>query len=341
MQIRNATLKDKSAWNNVVLNSINGTYAHIWEWKEVLERSFGIRSFCLIAEEKGNVVGIYPSFSKETEYIFKNYIILESPFEVTWDYGGPCILPEASESAFEQLLIAMEDIALKNDAISIKISPFGIDNKSKNICLSNNYRISPRLTSIIDLNRTNEEIWKSIQKQTRKIITKSEENGVRVMEVYDESGLKKLYYDCLMDLKTHTNMYLPPYAFFKSILDIMVPKNMATIFIVDYNGTTIGGGLTLQYKDLVVLRYAGGVRKFRDLFPHYLLHYHQIKHFRNSNFKFFDQGGIPSQKEHGIYIFKSKWGGQIKNIDWYIKDIKFSNIRKMKRFLFNKINSIK
>lgn len=341
MIVRVASSDDFKNWNNVADNCSISTYSHTWEWKEVLERGFNIKAHCLVAEENDNIVGIYPSFSRPTQNIFKKHTILESPFEVTWDYGGPCILPEASESAFEQLLIGMEEIALKNGAISIKISPFGIDNKSKNICLSNNYRISPRLTSIIDLNRTNEEIWKSIQKQTKKIITKAEEHGVRVMEMNNEGGLKKLYYECLIDLKSHTGMYLPPYAFFKSILDIMVPKNMATIFIVEYNGTTIGGGLALHYKDMAVLRYAGTVRKFRYLSPHYLLHYHQIMHFKNNNFKIFDQGGIPSQKEHGLYIFKSKWGGQIKNIDWYIKDLKFSHIRKMKRFLFNKIKSIK
>ena len=161
----------------------NSTYAHTWEWKEVIEKGFGAESLCLVAEDNtGEIIGIYPGFLQPLKIDLpsaKKFKNLESPFSKTWDYGGPCILPDANGKVLEELVIGMERFAIEKGAISLRISPFEGD-KLKDIMLKRGYRISERLTRIIDLTKSEEELWKNIKNDAKKGVKRARRNGVVV-----------------------------------------------------------------------------------------------------------------------------------------------------------------
>jgi lipid II:glycine glycyltransferase (peptidoglycan interpeptide bridge formation enzyme) len=135
----------------------------------------------------------------------------------------------------------------------------------------------------------------------------------------------------LEDLRVRTGIYLPPYSFFEVLLNIFGPKKMLSLTLVEYDNKVIGGSLHLLYKDMAVLRFLGGAHKYRELYPHYILYWEQIKKFKSRGFKKIDQGGLPSDRNSGLYLFKSKWGGEIKNVDWYVKDLRFKAFRRILR----------
>ncbi len=337
MDIRIATQEDRREWNEAALDSPNATYAHTWEWKEVLEKGLGIESICIVAEENNKIIGIYPGFILPTKQkiLSKYYQILSSPFDPTWDYGGPCILPNVDKNVLEKVLEYTENFAIETNVVTIKISPFEGDDLKK-ILISREYRVSPRDTSIIDLTKGEEELWRGIKKDARKYINKPKKEGVIVTEENNKEGLRE-FYKCMLDLKKrHPEMYLPSFSFFETILDIMVPNTLAKFHLVQHGSNVIGAGLSFAFKDTVTFRYGSGYTKYRDLYPHYILNWSRILESKELGYKKVDLGGMPSEKDRGIYFFKSRWGGEIKNVDWFIKDIRFEGIRRIKR----KIKSI-
>jgi lipid II:glycine glycyltransferase (peptidoglycan interpeptide bridge formation enzyme) len=154
---------------------------------------------------------------------------------------------------------------------------------------------------------------------------------VKITEASNSDGLRRFYFECLQELKERTGMYLPPYSFFKVLLNILGPKKMVSLLLVEYDNEVLGGILALVYKDMAVMRYSAGKRKYRELYPQYILFWEQMKKFKSRGLKRIDLGGIPSDKSNGLYIFKSKWGGEIKNVDWYVKDVRFAWLRSLWR----------
>lgn len=332
--IRVATPDDKEEWNKVALESHNATYAHTWEWKEILEKEFGVESLHLLAEDKGEIVGIYPGFLSPLKTKFlKKFKVFYSPFNLTWDYGGPCTLPNVDPKVLEELVISMEKFASKKDAISLRVSPFEGD-ALKNIFISHNYRVSPRLTSIIDLSKSKEELWRSIQKRTRKYTTKAEKSGVSMIECKDENSLRDAY-KAIFNLHTRKNAFLPPYSFFELLYNILKPKKMIRVRTANIDNKVIGGDILLCFKDTVVERYRGVYSESLNLKPYHIMVWTAIEESKEQGYKYYDLGTMPPDKDSGIYFFKSKWGGEIKNVDWYIKDVKFGMGRTLIRSIKN------
>ena len=339
---RLATERDKEGWNRVAYESPEATYAHTWEWKEVIEEGLGLESICLVAEDKGEIIGTYPAFIRPKFELSKNWKVIHrltnkfqvlwSPLDTTWDYGGPCIMPNIDVAALKNFVADMEKQAKKHYVTDIRVSPFYNNNYLTEILNINDYRISPRLTSIIDLTKSEKELWRAIKKNARRYINKPKREGVTVSEQTNEVGLKK-FYTCMQELNKNSvePIYIPSYSFYKLMLDTLKPKNMIKIHNVLYDGTVIGGGIGIYFKDIVTFRYAKIVEKYRDLHPHYLLHWVRIKESKDLGYTYIDLGGIPSDTNSGIYFFKTRWGGEIKNIDWYVKDVLFKKVRDAKR----------
>jgi lipid II:glycine glycyltransferase (peptidoglycan interpeptide bridge formation enzyme) len=342
VNIRLATEEDKEGWNKVAYESLEATYAHTWEWKEVIEEGLGLESICLVAEDKGEIIGIYPAFlgpkfefSKPRKLTYKltnKFQVLWSPLTITWDYGGPCAILDTNKEILKNLVIAMEKQAKKSYVTDIRVSPFYNSSHLIAILSVNGYRTSPRLTSIIDLTKSEGELWHGVKKNARRYINKPQRAGVTVSEQTNEIGLKN-FYMCIEELKKDSldPIYIPPYSFYKIMLDTLKPPKMVKIHNVIYNGEVIGGSISIYFKDIVTFRYAKVIGKYQDLHPHYLLHWVRIKESKDLGYKYIDLGGIPSDTNSGIYFFKTRWGGEIKNVDWYIKDVAFKKFRNARR----------
>lgn len=345
IKIRLATDNDKEEWNKVTYESPEATYAHTWEWKETIEQGLGFESICLVAEDQGKIIGIFPAFLKPKYKQYEIWKIINrfmnnfqgiwSPLDITWDYGGPIVIPDTDRSVIINLLNFMEKYAKKKKFYDIRISPY-YKNYLIDYLIQNNYKTLPRLTSIINIKKSEEEIWQGIKKNTRKYIRKSQESGIEVYEQTDEIGLKNFYH-CIQDLKnTNDFIYIPSYSFYMLMLNKLKPKNMIKIHNVSYNNEVIGGSISLLFKETVTFRYAKVIKKYQDLYPHYLLHWARIKESKDLGYRFIDLGGIPNDTTNGIYFFKTRWSGEITNVDWYVKDILFGKLRSIRRNIMEK-----
>ena len=63
---RKARVEDKKQWNNVVKESLNGTFYHTWEWNEVIEKGLNSEALPIVVEDEieNKLIGIFPFFLK-------------------------------------------------------------------------------------------------------------------------------------------------------------------------------------------------------------------------------------------------------------------------------------
>lgn len=337
MIIRVASSDDKKKWNDIVDNCSMSMYSHTWEWKELLRKELGVENLSLVAEKDNELIGVYPAFivpiknHKLLDKLIDYNKILSSPYELTWDYGGPCLLDKYANIDFiKQLILEMENLAREKKIILIKISPFD-DFFLKEILIQNGYRISPRLTSIIDLKLDSEVLASNLKSDTKKGIKRSEREGVVIKEV-NASGIKDAY-DCLSTLHNFLDVYLPPFNFFSAIYDTFSSNKRVKFFVAYLGDKPIASSVCFYFNKICTERYRGTNPEYRKLYPDNALVWNSIIDAKKNGCEIFDFGGLPSDENNGIYFFKVRWGGITKNIDWYIKDIRFQGIKKIYRRL--------
>lgn len=336
IDIRLATEEDKEGWNRVAYESPEATYAHTWEWKEVIEEGLGLESLCLVAEDKGEIIGVFPTFLRPfqpdkysylPEFLLRKFKVLWSPLDLTWDYGGPCILPGEDKSVLEKLVVEMEKIAKKEGAISLRLSAFN-DDMLKHILLQRSYKKSPRQTFLMDLTLNEENLWKNVAKRARKYVKVAERNGVKIEEASDEKDIEEIY-SCISHTHNRVGAYLPPYDFFLKIQEKLGEKRISRFRVAVIDEKVIGGDVLFCFNDMVVERYRGIHEEYLDLRTNYLMVWTAIEESKKLGFSKYDLGGVSKDAE-GIYFFKSRWGGELTNTDWYVKDVKLQKLITLK-----------
>lgn len=336
INVRLATEEDKDGWNRVAFESPEATYAHTWEWKEVIEDKLGLESICLVAERKNEIVGIFPVFLRAVEsnnYFFNHFLnnfkIAWSPLDLTWDYGGPCALP--NEDVVEELILGMEDIAKRLGVISIKVSIFD-DNKINKHMSKYNYKKSTRHTFVLDLSVDDKQLWGKVSKRARKYVNAAKNNNITIKRVVKDSDLKKVY-DCMLHTHQRVGAYLPPLDFFMELNRKFGNKNIVLFRAALIEDEVIGGDVLFCFNNMVVERYRGIYEEYLNLRTNYLMVWTAIEESKVEGYGKYDLGGVSTESK-GIYFFKSLWGGELINTDWYSKDIKFRKIRALNRKVF-------
>lgn len=324
MIVRLAVDEDKEGWNRVASMSVHATYAHLWEWAEIIERGLGFRALKLVAENNSQIVGIYSGFLKP----YRSKFVLFSPLDTTWDYGGPVCLP-GDERALGMLIEKMEVLAKSKRVISLRVSPYRYA-ELEELLATKGYRRSERLTCVVDVTVTEDEILGNIKKGARRNISKAEGAGVRIVESDSLDDTRKLRE--ILGRHSKDSAYgMPPVSYFEYIHEIMVKNKLARVHLAYLDDEVIGGGLSFVFGKTATLRYAGIVQEHRDSGAHYLLHWHRILQFKKEGVEEIDMGGIPPEEKNGVRFFKTRFGGTIIPVDWLVKDLYLPGLRAIKR----------
>ena len=87
---------DEKAWDEYVLQHPDSTFYHQIGWKNVVEKSYGHKSYYLLAKEDGEIKGVLPLFFMKSMFFGRKFVSI--PFA---PYGGVI----ADSSSVEDLLM--------------------------------------------------------------------------------------------------------------------------------------------------------------------------------------------------------------------------------------------
>lgn len=230
--------------------------------------------------------------------------------------GGPVwINNEVGKKAAISLIREYNKIT-RNNVLFNKIYPIHCNNLSE-LLKPSGYKHEEFLNYLIDLKRSENEIWNSMDKKRRYGVRKAEKNNLKVKEVENEDELK-IFYSLLKETSESANIPTKDYKLFCNIFNILVPQKLARIYLAICDGIYIGGMLTLNYKNTIYDWYACSSRKYLHLYPNDYLVWHVLSSGSKNGYSSFDFGGAGNpDKPYGVREFKKEFGGDLVNYGTY------------------------
>lgn len=159
-------------------------------------------------------------------------------------------------------------------------------------------------TILIDLKRTKEEIWGSIDRSRRKNVNKAVRNHCVFLEKYEEEDLKKCYkIYCDVWIEGGTNP--KPFEIWKNAGKIFIVKSLEKIL----------GSVIIEIKaDRIILWAVSSDVRFKDIRVNDFIYWNCLLYGIEKEYPVLDLGGWQiNARGHlgGINNFKEKWGGKI------------------------------
>lgn len=286
---------DIEEWDNYVRNNNDSSLYHFVNWKDVIERSFGHRTFYLMAENEEGIKGILPLVLVNSKLFGKFFVSL--PF---FNYGGIC----ADNERAEELLLQEAINIAKNQKVE-HIELRHLENHNLSLLTK-----KKKVAMVLELKPNPENIWKNFKTKVRNQVRKAERSDLRV-EVKGKEGLKDFYRVFAVNMR---DLGTPVYSkdFFNNILEIF-PDN-TKIFSVYLRDRVIASSLTVGFKDKLEVPWAASLRKYRQICSNMLLYWKMIEYACLKGYKYFDFGR--SSWNSGTFRFKEQWGAKPTQLYW-------------------------
>lgn len=288
--------EDRHDINEVLMKSANATVFHTVEWNKLLIDEFGLQNVTLLATANKKPVGLC-SF-----YAVDGHLCRSPVREVESVYGGP--LSVGNDRVIVELLKEAERLQ--------RIAWFEVWTPA-------NYDISPLVkmgysnrevyTSILSLQKPEEELWAGLNRAKRKNIKKAIRNEVLVID--GDVSLVDVYYEMVVSTFTRVQINIPPKSFYRHVIDQLGTQGTAKFALAKHNGRFIAGAIFLFYKDTAYYWHAASHREYLSVRPNDLIVWEVIKWARQHGYKYYDFLVVFPRLRPGRSRFKVQFGGDI------------------------------
>jgi len=268
----------------------NGSLEHLPLWSFMIEKTFGHKSFYLVAREGQEIRGILPLMQIRSR-LFGNRMVSQA-FS---NYGGPLANePDALEALYDHAV----ELATDRGCESIEfhnLVPLTYDLLQSR---------DDKITMHLPLMQDPDELWRSFRPEVRNQIRKAKKShlvsicgGIELISDFWSLWSKRMH-------ELGTPCY--PRKLFYNIFQAF-PKNVQ-IFLVQLDDLTVGGAFVYCYKGLVQIRWAATLIEYNRLCPNNLLYWSVMKHYCLAGASTFDFGrSTVGSTQHK---FKKQWGAK-------------------------------
>lgn len=287
---------DKASWDAYVRAQGHAVNYHRFGWKEVIEKSFGHRTYYLsVRDRQGTIRGVLPLVYMSSS-LFGRFLV-SIPFV---NYGG--LLCEDDQAA-EALL--KEAHAILQELVADHLELRHVDAVSGGLATKRH-----KVTMILDLAGDVETQWNGFNAKLRNQIRKPLKNGLEAVSGHAEllDGFYDVFARNMRDLGT------PVYGkeFFANVLAAF--PDTTRIFAVRLKGKIIAAGLASWFNETFEIPWASSVGAYKSLCPNNLLYWEAIKFAIENGFGKFDFGR--STPGEGTFRFKEQWGARQVQLNW-------------------------
>jgi FemAB-related protein (PEP-CTERM system-associated) len=331
---------DFPAWDAYVKAHSRATLYHLSGWKNVIENTYGHRTYYLMAirndsqssrflpraqrssnevvlEHSDNrIVGILPLVHLK-HFLFGNNLI-SMPF---CDLGGILANDEEIEKALltEAINLGKE---LKVENVELRhthpLSWLGSNSSTKSVinnppsatnwvCQTRSHKV--RMT--LGLMESSQSLMKSLKPRLRTKIRKPLKEGLSPvigrLDLLDD--FYRVFSVNMRDLGSpvHSKKLM------KHVLEEFPDR--ATIVMVFKDDIPVAGSLTVGFKNTLESPWVSALREHRKLYPNCLLYWTMMEHARRNGFTYFEFGR--SSPGEGTYKFKNQWGPKPSPLHWH------------------------
>lgn len=167
------------------------------------------------------------------------------------------------------------------------------------------------LDILVDLTKTEEELWKDVHSKRRNEIRRAGKEGTTFALIEDDHLISESY-DILHEVYQRAKLPLPSREFFRQAFKVLGPKKMIRCFGAFNQGKLIGTLYAFSYKDMLYDWYAGSYRAHYKQYPNDLIPWEIFKWGKENGYKVWDFGGAGKPNvPYGVRDYKKKFGGEL------------------------------
>jgi hypothetical protein len=292
-------------WDEILAKSREATIFHTIEWNKILTDVFGVKNHTLVAKRDGQLVGML---------VFHEVLdsgprtIYRSPLtNLETVYGGPMVISGLNDEPVvrKRLIQKMElcaEAVMAGICIPPGINPIFLEELGY-VCI-------PVYTSILSLEKSEENLFGSIHPYARNRIRKAEKSGVQILK--DGRPYLSEYYEMVKETLGPREVEVKPKRFYEEVLDRLEPMGRAKLFIAMYKGKPVSGAIFLFYKESAYYWHGASFKEYLPIAPTQLIHWELIRYAHQTGYKSYDFLNIEPERLPGIARFKMRFGGETK-----------------------------
>ncbi len=290
--------EDKERWNEYVRGSSAASYYHHLGWKNIIEKSFGHKTYYLLAEdERSNVRGILPLVQIKS-ILFGNFMV-SLPY---FNYGGVCA---DDDGIGAKLLSEAIRLAEKNNMDHIELRQTSNLNSDLSVKTA-------KVSMLLKLPSKEEDLWNSFSSKLRSQIRRPTKEGMssRIGRHEELDNFYSVFSVNMRDLGT------PLYSkkFFRNILDEF-PESTHICTVYGKDGKPVASGFLVGFKQTLEMPWASSLRSYNRYSPNMLLYWDALRYACENGYTVFDAGR--STPGEGTYRFKEQWGAKPLQLYWH------------------------
>ena len=289
--------EERAQWDAYVMGSAVSACYHLSGWKNVIEGSFGHKTYYLASKNDGRMTGVLPLVQLKS-LLFGNFMV-SLPY---FNYGGAC---SDTDDDRRELLKEAEQIALDQKVSHIELREEQAGDSS---LPARTEKVSMRLPLPADP----EQLWNSFSSKLRSQVKRPEKAGMYVTIGKEDQldGFYDVFSRNMRDLGT------PVYAksFFRNILSAF-PDTTWICTVSTQSGAPAASGFLLGFKEIMEIPWASSVKAFNRESPNMLLYWSVLKFACEKGYATFDFGR--STRGVGTYRFKEQWGARPVQLYWH------------------------
>ena len=311
-EITDHTLLDNQQWNNFVLTHPNGNVFQSPQFYLAVSATKKYQPLLVaITDNDGVILGLMVAMIQAEHSWPLNIFSARSII-----HGGPLLRVDDAEI----LKILLEEYTkiIKLKAIYTQFRNLKQIDYYRPFFIDKGYNFEDHLNILVDLSKSEEQLWKEIESKRRNEIRRATKEGTIFREITSEFEFK-ISYDILFGVYSRVKIPLPSYDVFWILYSILQVDKIMRCFVAEWNGKIIGTMIVFCYRDTIFDWYAGAYKEYYDKYPNDLIPWEVFKWGKKNGFKIFDFGGAgkPNEK-YSVRDYKKKFGGKLVNFGRFI-----------------------
>lgn len=285
-------------WDEFVSNQKYSTVYHHSIWKELLQRTFRhMKSAYFVLEDaQKNIVGGIPLF------LVKSWLT------------GNRLVSVPFASVCKPLVLEAEDFETLSKAMIEKLSDYNcsyLELRTRDdhpfLAVNNLKAVSNAKGHVLSLDKDLDTLLKSFHKTSiQQRIKRAAREGLEARLAASENDLR-IFYRLLMILRLKKmGLPPPPYELFRNMWELLKPKDMLALHLIEYEGKVIAGMLVLKFNQIAISEHSASDDRFVKKCTDQLLWWKAIELAQKEGYEFFDLGKV-SLDNKGLLEFKRRW----------------------------------
>lgn len=313
LQIKVIDPKSDKRWDEFVMGHPQGTIYHLSGWIDILKSTYNYHFFNIALERSGTgkLEGIFPLMIVDSWITGKRLVSL--PFTT---YCNPLIPEKELANVINFAIDKHTDIRY----VELKFL------EDSQVPMPDNFEKDPSyVTHILDISGSSEQLFRSFHSTSvRQRIKRAKKNNLKFKIADKKAGLK-IFYKLETAVRKKHGLPPQPSSFFTNMWNILKPKNLLFVPVVEFENTIIAAAMVLKFKDRFYFEYSASDQKHLKLSPNHLLIWEVMKIACSNQIKTLDFGRS-SRQNSSLIEFKERWGAIRHELSYYYyPKIKCSN----------------